>query len=772
MKYAIPKPNSPVLDRYGNLERQWYDYLRTLASEESADTFTTELAELSAKVAALESPQAMAQVTGLASIRTSGSLASGKVTVQLVGDEQDPLPRTYYSTDADGTKGYHPLQPNVVALADTATTGLYAITGPGTSATRAITGTPGQIEVADGDGLAGYPTLTLAELPDSGAGAALRKITRDAYGRLAGTQDATTTDLPEGDNLYFTDTRARDAVGAALDGGGDVPLSYDGTFHAALSPAVQASLDAADSAVQSIQPGANVTIDATDPSNPVISATGGGTSAVESVFGRVGAVTSVAGDYTFAQLASTPTTLAGYGITDAAPIAHIGSGGAAHANASTSTAGFMAAADKSKLDGIASGATANTGTVTSVAVADATGITWSGSPITSSGTLTPTLSANLQAWSGIATSTKEPAIAAGTTAQYWRGNKTWQDFATSVRAAVLTGLSTATNAAIVATDTVLVALGKLQAQVSGKEPSIAAGTTTQFFRGDKTWQMLDKTAVGLSNADNTSDANKPVSTATQTALDTKVAKAGGYIAGDNANSGVVSGAWGLIDGATNTPGVSWGTLQVITGITGRTTQLFNQWNGVDDLYHRRNDGGTAWTSWAKLWDSGNFDPATKASLTGATFTGAVGVGGYLRLNGFGGTTTDGITYYGVGDSYIYKTGTSFQIKNAEGGWTATLNNSGTIWTSGNFTPANKADIGGDPRFNSIYVGSTTEHFIYRSGDNLNFRYGTSSGYMYVSFTSTGILVNGTQVHSDSNSKRVYTQSADPGAVPDGSLWVW
>lgn len=46
------------------------------------------------------------------------------------------------------------------------------------------------------------------------------------------------------------------------------------------------------------------------------------------------------------------------------------------------------------------------GTVTSVAVANATGITWSGSPITGSGTLTPTLSSNLQSWSGIAPSAK------------------------------------------------------------------------------------------------------------------------------------------------------------------------------------------------------------------------------------------------------------------------------------------------------------------------------------------------------------------------------
>lgn len=63
---------------------------------------------------------------------------------------------------------------------------------------------------------------------------------------------------------------------------------------------------------------------------------------------------------------------------------------------------------------------------------------------------------------------KEPAISAGTTAQYWRGDKSWRDFFTDVRAATLTGLSTATNAVIDAADTVLVALGKLQAQVSTK----------------------------------------------------------------------------------------------------------------------------------------------------------------------------------------------------------------------------------------------------------------------------------------------------------------
>lgn len=61
----------------------------------------------------------------------------------------------------------------------------------------------------------------------------------------------------------------------------------------------------------------------------------------------------------------------------------------------------------------------------------------------------------------------------------------------------------------------------IQTQINGKENTITAGTTSQYYRGDKTFQTLDKTAVGLSNVDNTSDANKPISTATQTALNAK-----------------------------------------------------------------------------------------------------------------------------------------------------------------------------------------------------------------------------------------------------------
>ena len=73
---------------------------------------------------------------------------------------------------------------------------------------------------------------------------------------------------------------------------------------------------------------------------------------------------------------------------DAAPIGHVGATGNAHGNATTSVSGFMSGADKTKLDGVASGATANTGTVTSVGLSLPPELTVSGSPITTNGTLT------------------------------------------------------------------------------------------------------------------------------------------------------------------------------------------------------------------------------------------------------------------------------------------------------------------------------------------------------------------------------------------------
>lgn len=169
--------------------------------------------------------------------------------------------------------------PNVVALATINTVGIYAITATGASATREIQATIGRTTVANGDGVAGDPVVDLAVVPNSGVGAALVKVTIDTFGRTTGTEAATTDDLAEGAaNFYFTNLRAQDAVGAILTDDGNVLLTYAGgpTINASLSAAVLSALTLATTAVQSVQPGTNVTIDNTDPQNPIVNATGTG----------------------------------------------------------------------------------------------------------------------------------------------------------------------------------------------------------------------------------------------------------------------------------------------------------------------------------------------------------------------------------------------------------------------------------------------------------------------------------------------------------------
>jgi hypothetical protein len=93
-----------------------------------------------------------------------------------------------------------------------------------------------------------------------------------------------------------------------------------------------------------------------------------------------------------------------------------------------------------------------------------------------------------------AIATREPTITAGTTSQYWRGDKSWQDFFTGVRAATLTGLSTATNAVITAADTVLSAFGKIQKQISDHfSATTAHGATGNVVGTTNTQTLTNKT---------------------------------------------------------------------------------------------------------------------------------------------------------------------------------------------------------------------------------------------------------------------------------------
>ena len=120
--------------------------------------------------------------------------------------------------------------------------------------------------------------------------------------------------------------------------------------------------------------------------------------------------------------------------------------------------------------------------------------------------------------------------------------------------------STVTSATLAFLD----ATSSVQTQLNGKEPTVTAGTTSQYYRGDKTFQTLDKTAVGLANVDNTSDLNKPISTATQTALNGKANTAHVHALSDLTQSAATSGqvpSWN---------GTNWVPVTPSPGVTDHT----------------------------------------------------------------------------------------------------------------------------------------------------------------------------------------------------------
>lgn len=242
---SIPKPNSPVLDTNGHLAREWYDYLRRNLSSDDLSSIEQQIRELDARVAAVDNSNFVPKSTkilGNGSVQTLGNLAQGVVTVTLVGDSESPGLTFYYGTDEAGNKGWF-------ALSDA-----FQVTSDLT-------------KTVDSGGISTYG---LADLPNSGTGTAVYKTTRDAKGRTSGQVAATTDDLPEGSsNLYFTNARAAAAAPVQSVNGQTGAVSIT---PANIGAATAAQGAKADTAVQQVRPGTNVTIDNTDPLRPIVNA--------------------------------------------------------------------------------------------------------------------------------------------------------------------------------------------------------------------------------------------------------------------------------------------------------------------------------------------------------------------------------------------------------------------------------------------------------------------------------------------------------------------
>ncbi|MDP9076279.1 MAG: hypothetical protein M3O71_02550 [Bacteroidota bacterium] len=92
---------------------------------------------------------------------------------------------------------------------------------------------------------------------------------------------------------------------------------------------------------------------------------------------------------------------------------------------------------------------------------------------------------------------KEPTITAGSSAQYIKGNKSLGTFLTDVMACLLTGIGFTSPTAITAADSLISALGKLQAQISAI-PSAVKALYTDINTG--TDDVKFATSLGLANS--------------------------------------------------------------------------------------------------------------------------------------------------------------------------------------------------------------------------------------------------------------------------------
>ncbi|RRU05596.1 hypothetical protein [Stenotrophomonas sp. 278] len=146
---------------------------------------------------------------------------------------------------------------NIVKLAALAGKGIAVRLSNGEWVLRTLQQAPGiGITITNGDGEGGDPTIGLADLANAGTGSLLA-LTRDGKGRVTGTKAATITGTTNQINVTNGDAVA-------------------GLPTLSLATAVMVSLSKADSAVQSVVAGSGITVDNTDPRNPIIAAPGSG----------------------------------------------------------------------------------------------------------------------------------------------------------------------------------------------------------------------------------------------------------------------------------------------------------------------------------------------------------------------------------------------------------------------------------------------------------------------------------------------------------------
>jgi hypothetical protein len=262
----VPRVSEPIAGSGGFVTKAWVDFFLKLASVQSSQDLAALYAALAQRVAELEDGQGLSfKILGQESIAVNGvPQPNGAVIITLQNDTTAPGNTQFYGSGPGGIKGWFPVA-------------------------GAITATSGQLtKTVGGDGVT---DLGLANVTDTGAGTLLA-TTFDAKGRRTGSRAATITGTTNQINVVNGDAAAGlptltlaapvlaslDKADSALQPGAAHNTSLSGLqggtsgerYHLTLAQVAEVN-----ASVQSVTAGPGITVNNTNPRNPIISAKSG-----------------------------------------------------------------------------------------------------------------------------------------------------------------------------------------------------------------------------------------------------------------------------------------------------------------------------------------------------------------------------------------------------------------------------------------------------------------------------------------------------------------
>lgn len=544
------------------------------------------------------------------------------------------------------------------------------------------------------NGQTGAVSLDQDDVPD---GATYKRYSQTEKTKLAGIASGATANSSDATLLNRTNHTGSQEISTvtglqtALDGKAASSHTHDDRYYTEteIDTALALKADAADvpaTIVESLVAGTNVTIDDTDPANPVISATGGGGGgAVDSVNGQTGAVVLDADDIDDGSTTNKFTTA-----SDIAKLAGIESGATADMTGAEIKIAYEAEADtnaytdaeKTKLAGVATGATANdtdanlknranhTGTQTASTISDFASATdarissAAGSTIASlSGGKVPTSQLPAVSLTSVQTAADESAMLALTTQEgdvvvRTDENKTYmKNGGSSGTMSDFTLLNTPADAVTsVNSQTGAVVLGKSDVGL-GSVPNVDAtdranhtGTQTASTISDFDTEVSNNTDVAANTAARHTHANSAVLDATTASFTTAdETKLGGIEAGAQVNVSEIN------DAATTTTN-TWSADKISTEIAAG------------------GGGGSGVSSVAKSGETGLTGDVTLSGGTGITLTqtGNDIEIAYSGSGGGGGSSTPKIRFASVFEGSFYS-GNNLEMR-----WIKATSGSGSI----------------------------------------------------------------------------------------------